>query len=223
MIGLLAAVGDFLPLAFAIGLSPVPIVATVVVLARPDGPAAGTGFAAGWIASLSVVMLLLTFALGELDSFSLGLGAWLQIGLGLLLIGAAAAKWRSRPRDDAEPPVPGWMGSLASAGPGRAALFGGALGANPKNLALAAAAAASIGYRGLTGPLALIAAAVFVALSSATVIAAVLARTFGGHRGAARLEGIKTFMLRHNAVIMMVIFLLIGLKILGDGLGDLGS
>jgi hypothetical protein len=30
-------------------------------------------------------------------------------------------------------------------------------------------------------------------------------------------------MLRHNNVIMMVVFLFLGLKILGDGLAELGS
>lgn len=119
--------------------------------------------------------------------------------------------------------MPGWMRPLATATPGKAAMFGVALGLNPKNLALTAAAAAGIAYRGLWGPVALVAVALYVAIASCSVIGAVLARAFGGQRAADRLEGLKAFLLRHNAVIMMVVFLFIGLKILGDGLAELGS
>lgn len=223
MTGLLAAFGDFLPLAMAVALSPVPIVAVVVVLARPAGVAAGTGFLAGWTGSLSALALLLTFAVGELEGFGLPTGAWLQIAVGLLLLAAAIGKWRGRPRRDEEPPIPGWMRPLATATPARAAMFGVALGLNPKNLALTAGAAAGIAYRGLWGPVALIAVALYVALASSSVIGAVLARAFGGKPAAERLERLKAFMLRHNNVIMMVVFLLVGLKILGDGLAELGS
>lgn len=223
MIGLLAAFGDFLPLAIAVALTPIPVIATVLVVAQPRGAAAGTGFLAGWVASLSTVTLLLTFAVGEVEGTRFALGAWLQIVIGLLLLAGAVGKWRNRPRGDEEPPVPGWMRPLGSAGPGRAVVFGLALGANPKNIGLAAAAAAAIAYRGLSGPLALVAAALFVALGSASVIGGVVLRSFGGAPGARRLDGLKSFMLRNNHVIMMGLFLLVGLKILGDGLAELGA
>ena len=223
MTGLLAVFGDFLPLAMAVALTPFPIVAVVLVLARPDGVAAGTGFLVGWVASLSALTLILTFAVGELDGFRLSMAAWLQVVVGLLLLATAVAKWRGRPRGDAEAPVPGWMRPLATAAPGRAAMYGVALGLNPKNLALTAAAAAGIAYRGLSGPMALGAAALYVALAASSVTGAVLARAFGGRRAAEGLEGLKLFMLRHNAVIMMVVFVFLGLKILGDGLAELGA
>lgn len=223
MIGLLAAVGDFLPLAIAVALSPFPIVAVVILLARPDGLAAGTGFAAGWIASLGLVTLLLTFALGGLDGLGIAMAGWLQVLVGLLLLAAAAAKWSGRPRADEAAPVPRWMRPLATAAPSRTAMYGVALGANPKNLALAAAAASSIIERSLWGPVALIAAAIFVALGSLAVIGAVVARSLGGAQAVRRLETTQAFMLRYNNVIMMVIFLFLGLEVLGDGLAALGS
>lgn len=223
MIGLLAAFGDFLPLAIAMALTPVPVIATVLVVARPDGTASGTAFLVGWVASLALVTLVLVFAAGEIEGSRFAMGAWLQILIGLVLLVAAAGKWRGRPRRNEEPPVPAWMRPLSTATPGRAALFGLALGVNPKNLALAVAAAAAIAYRGLVGASALIAAALFVALGSSSVIGGVVVRTFGGERGARRLDGLKTFMLRNESVIMMVLFLIVGLKIIGAGLAELGS
>lgn len=223
MTDLLAAFGDFLPVALAVALGPFPIVAIVVVAAQPAGIAAGVGLLAGWAASLSALALLFTFAVGELDGLGLrNGGAWVQIAIGLLLVAAAVAKWRGRPRGDAAAPIPGWMRPLAAATPGRAALYGLALGANPKNIALTAAAAAGIAYRGLSGPAALVAVALYVALASSTMIGAILARALGGEPAARRLEGVKGFMLRHNAVVMMVVLLFLGLKILGDGLASLG-
>ena len=224
MNGVVAAFGDFLPVALAVALGPFPIIAAVLVLAQPAGVAAGVGLLAGWAASLSVLSLVLTFAVGELDGFGLpNGGAWLRVVIGLLLVAAAVAKWRRRPRGTAEPPVPGWIRPLEAAEPARAALFGLVLGASPKNVALTAAAAAGIAYRGLSGPLALVAVTLYVALASSSMIVALLARALGGQSAAERLEGVKAFMLRHNAVVMMVVFLFLGLKILGDGLGELGS
>jgi hypothetical protein len=60
-------------------------------------------------------------------------------------------------------------------------------------------------------------------LAASSVIGAVLARAFGGRRAAESLEGLELFMLRHNAVIMMVVLVFLGLKILGDGLAELGA
>ena len=223
MIALLAAFGDFLPLAVAVALTPVPVIAIVLVVARPAGAAAGTGFLAGWVASLSAVTLLLTFAVGEVDAPGVSMGAWLQIAIGLLLLAGAAGKWRTRPRGGDEPAVPAWMRPLGTAGPGRAAVFGVALGANPKNIALAAAAAAAMAYRDLSDLLAFAGAGLFVALGSSAVIGAVMLRCLGGTRGAERLDELKSFMLRNNSVIMMVLFVIVGLKILGDGLSELGT
>jgi hypothetical protein len=51
---------------------------------------------------------------------------------------------------------------------------------------------------------------------------AVIARFVGGERAAAPLEPLRQFMVDNNAVIMMIVLLLLGAKILGDGLTGLG-
>ena len=56
------AIGDLLPSALAVALSPIPIVAIVLVLGAPHARTAGPAFAIGWIAGLlavSVVVVLL--------------------------------------------------------------------------------------------------------------------------------------------------------------------
>ena len=67
------------------------------------------------------------------------------------------------------------------------------------------------------------AVSVFVAVGSLTLVGATLLRLAGGRRAAASLEALKTFMLRHNDLVMTLVFALIGLKLLGDGLLEIGG
>ena len=63
-----------------------------------------------------------------------------------------------------------------------------------------------------------IAVAVFVVLGSITVVGSVLFYLFASEAAAKPLGAIKEFMSDHNAVIMMVILLMLGAKLIGDGL-----
>jgi len=51
-------IGDLLPSAFAVALSPIPIVAVVLVLGAPTARTAGPAFALGWIGGLLPVSII---------------------------------------------------------------------------------------------------------------------------------------------------------------------
>ena len=218
------AIGGLLPAAVAVALSPIPIVAVVVVLGAPRARTAGPAFALGWIAGLlavSVVVVLLVGSASDPDSDDPGVN-WLKLGIGIVFLLMAAKQWTKRPRPGREPEVPGWMATIDSATPPRAALLGMALsGANPKNLALTLTAAASIAEAGLDTTDTAIAVAAFTALGSITVAGSVLFYLLAGDRAARPLAAVKQFMADNNAVIMMVVLLLLGAKLLGDGLAGL--
>jgi threonine/homoserine/homoserine lactone efflux protein len=218
------AIGDLLPSALAVALSPIPIVAVVLVLGTPRARSAGPAFALGWIAGLTAVSVVVVVVLGsgaDPDGDDPGLD-WLKIAIGILFLLMAAQQWRKRPKDGQEPEMPRWMTTIDTATPPRAALLGAALsGANPKNLALTLAAAASIAEAGLDGADTAIAVGVFVALGSATVAGSVLFYLVDADRAARPLAAIKRFMSENNAVIMMIVLLLLGAKLLGDGLAVL--
>jgi threonine/homoserine/homoserine lactone efflux protein len=147
---------------------------------------------------------------------------WLKLGIGIVFLLMAAKQWAKRPRPGREPEVPGWMGTIDSATPPRAALLGMALsGANPKNLALTLTAAASIAEAGLDSTDTAIAVAAFTALGSITVAGSVLFYLLAGDRAARPLAAVKQFMADNNPVILMVVLLLLGAKLLGDGLAGL--
>ena len=216
------AIGDLLPAALAVALSPIPIVA-VVVLGAPRARTAGPAFASGWIAGLltvGVIVVLLLGSASDPDNDDPGLN-WLKIVIGVAFLLMAAQQWTKRPKPGKEPETPSWMATIDSATPARAALLGAALsGANPKNLALTLTAAASIAEADLDTTDTAIAVAVFTALGSITVAGSVLFYLLAGDRAARPLAAVKQFMADNNAVIMMVVLLLLGAKLLGDGIAD---
>jgi threonine/homoserine/homoserine lactone efflux protein len=215
------AIGDLLPSAIAVALSPIPIVGVVVVLGAERARTAGPAFALGWIAGLlavSVIVVLLVGSGSDPDADDPGV-SWLKLGIGVLFVLMAAKQWTKRPKPGEEPETPGWMTTIDSATPARAAVLGAALsGANPKNLALTLTAAASIAEAGLDGTDTAIAIAVFVALGSATVAGAVLFHLVAGDRAERPLGAVRQFMSGNSPVIMMVVLLLLGAKLIGDGL-----
>ena len=218
------AIGDLLPSALAVALSPIPIIAIVLVLGAPYARMAGPAFAVGWIAgllSVSVIMVLLVGRGDDPDSDDPGPQLAEDRDRDPVPSDGRQAV-DERPKEGEEPEMPSWMATIDTATPPRAALLGAALsGANPKNLALTLAAAASIAEAGLDPGDTAIAVAVFIALGSVTVAGSVLFYLIDADRAARPLAAIKQFMSDNNAVIMMVVLLLLGAKLLGDGLAIL--
>jgi threonine/homoserine/homoserine lactone efflux protein len=218
-------IGELLPIAAAVALSPIPIVAIILVLDSARGRVNGPAFAVGWLVGLTGVSVLVVAVVGgasDPDGTAATGVAWGRAALGVLLLGMAARQWRKRPAAGEEAEMPGWMASLAHISPWKATGLGLAVSAaNPKNLMLTAAAAAAIAQAGLSTGDEAVAIAVFVALGSVTVVGAVLVYLVGGRRAEAPLAAIRRFMAANNATIMMVVLLLLGLKVLGDALGGL--
>ncbi len=222
---LIRAIGDLLPAAVAVALSPIPIIGVVLVLGAPRARTAGPAFALGWVVGLATVSVIVVLALGgsdDPDSDAATGVNWLKVAIGILFLLMAAREWRKRPREGRSSETPKWMAAVDTMTPPRAALLGAALsGANPKNLALTIAAAASIAEAGLDRADTAIAVAVYVILGSVTVAGAVLLYVVDAERAARPLSAVKQFMSENNAVIMMVVLLLLGAKVLGNGLSGL--
>ena len=144
------AIGDSLPMAIGIALSPVPIIAVVLMLTTERAKVNGLAFVAGWLAGLGVVGAIVLAIAGPADASSSGTPAtwvsWLLIVLGALLLLVAARQFRGRPHGQEQAPLPKWMGAIDTFKP-PAALGAGAVlaAANPKNLLLCLAAGSTIG------------------------------------------------------------------------------
>ena len=148
--------------------------------------------------------------------------SWLKLLLGLGLVLGAVRQFRGRPRGDEEAPLPRWMGAIDRFGPGQAVGGGAVLaGANPKNLLLAVGGAAAIAQTGIPGGQQAVAYAVFAVIGTLGVGAPVGIYFGMGKRSADLLGRLKDWMGHNNAVIMAVLCLVIGVKLLGDGLSGL--
>ena len=161
-----SVVGEILPFAVAVAISPVPIIAVILMLFSARAGANGPAFLGGWVVGLlavSVIVLALSGVAG------LGTGAtptWvalLELVLGVVLLLLGWQKFTDRPPAGTAAPLPKWLQAVDQMTPGKAFGMGALLsGVNPKNLVLTAAAALVIAQAGLSGVDAAIAVIVFV-------------------------------------------------------------
>jgi hypothetical protein len=217
------AIGQILPMAIAAGISPIPIIGVVLMLVTPRARTNGPAFVVGWIVGLAVVGVIgltVANAAGASDNGTASDGAdTTQIVLGAALIVLAFRQWRKRPKAGEEPTMPKWMEAVDHFTPVRAASMGVALSAvNPKNLILALSAAATIGATSLSGADQALVYVVFSLIATIGVAAPIVIFFTMGDRAVPLLEDLKLWLAHHNAAIMAVILLVIGGKILGQGI-----
>lgn len=220
------AIGDFLPAAVGIAISPIPIIAVVLMLVSARGRANGPAFLVGWVvgvAGLGALLLVVAGALGAQDDDQpAGWVSWLKLGLGLALLALAVKQWRGRLRGGAEAPMPAWMEAVDRFTPAKAAGSGVVLSAlNPKNLVLVIAGVAAIAEVGLPAGEQAVALAVFTLVASLGAAVPVVLSLALGEGAAEPLEGVKTWMASNSAVIMTVLLVVIGAKVIGDAIAGL--
>ena len=220
------AIGQVLPMAVGVALSPIPIVAVVLMLVTPRGTANGLGFVVGWLVGLAIVGAVVLAVAGGTDASEDGQPAtWasvLELVLGALLVLVSLRQWRGRPHEGDVVATPKWMGALEGFTPVKAVGAGAVLSAaNPKNLMIAIAAATAIAATGISGGEQAASYAVFAVLGTVGVAAPVVIAIVLGERSRDLLARLREWMLRHNAVIMAVLLLVIGAKLIGDGIAGL--
>lgn len=210
--------------AIGIGLSPFPIIAITLLLGTAKARPNGLAFLAGWLIALSLlggIMLVFIERLDDLGGAGVVMNG-LRIGLGILLLGLAYQKWRKRKQMAEEPQAPKWMAMLDEAEPKLAVKMGAILGGgNPKNMAFSAVAASAIAQSQLNYTQEWFALLFFVVLSSLIIIISVAYYWVGKARAEEQLLKLKEFMVRHNLVIMMVLYIIFGVMLINKGITGL--
>jgi threonine/homoserine/homoserine lactone efflux protein len=118
--------------------------------------------------------------------------------------------------------MPKWMRTIDRFTPGRSFAIATALsGINPKNLLLTVGAAAAIAQTGADTGAEAVALAVFVVIGTLGPGVPVAIYFVLGERATRILDDLKTWMGTHNAAIMAVLCLVIGAKLIGDGVSGL--
>ena len=117
-------ISEVLTFAIGVAISPVPIIAVILMLfsrrARVNGPV----FLLGWVLALAVVSGV-AYAIADQSNPSTSRSAadaisWGKIVLGVLFLLLALRQWRNRPAADTEPEMRKWMAGIDKLSPGKA-------------------------------------------------------------------------------------------------------
>jgi threonine/homoserine/homoserine lactone efflux protein len=220
-----SAIGEILPLALGIAISPIPIIAAILMLLSPKARGTSLGFLAGWV--LGIVVAVVAFTLlsslipaDDPDAAKPVLGV-IKIVLGLALLVLAFRQWRGRPRKGEKAALPKWMSAIDTMTALRGLLLGFVLAAiNPKNLLMGVAAGVAVGASGLPVGDQVVVLVVFVVIAACSVAIPVVAYLVASSRMHAPLERLRGWLEQNNATVMSVLLLVIGIVVIGKGLGN---
>ncbi|MEU6135138.1 GAP family protein [Nocardioides sp. NPDC047086] len=218
------AIGESLPIALGVLVSPMPIVALVLMLVSRHAGSNGAAFVAGWMAGIFVLGTLVALLVGAAGSGDTDTPTWaalLKVVLGALLLLLAVRSWQARPGEGESAPTPKWMAALDEFNAFKAFGTGVLLGSvNPKNLLLVVSAGSTIATATSVNGERVVAMAVFTVVASLGVLVPYGIYLATGERAAQLLEGMKAWMIANNAVIMTVLLGVLGFKMVGDGMGS---
>jgi threonine/homoserine/homoserine lactone efflux protein len=220
-----AVIGDILTLALGVAISPIPIIAAILMLLSPKARVTGTGFLLGWVlgivVAVTVFTLLSSILPAEEEDASQPIKGVIQLVLGALLLLLAVRQWRGRPKAGEEPAMPKWMQAIDTITFPKALGLGFLLAAvNPKNLLLAASAGVTIGAAGLDAGSIVVVIAVFTLIAASTVLVPVVGYLLAADKLRGPLDALRGWLAKENAVIMAVLLLVIGVAIIGKGIGS---
>lgn len=220
-------IGQLLPLAVGIAISPLPVIAGILMLMSPRARSTGVGFLVGWLGGIVIVAVLFA-ALSSIlpeqsdDGASPILGA-VQLVLGVLMLLMAVRQWRGRPKPGADPEMPKWMAQIDGMTFFAALGLGLLLAAlNPKNLLLGASAGVSLGSAGIGVGDMVIVVVIYTVLASSTVLIPVVGYLVASDRLRTPLGRMRDWLQAENAVIMTVLLLVLGVVIIGKGIAAFG-
>lgn len=218
-----SAIGDTLPLALGIAISPVPIIAAILMLLSPKARSTSVGFLLGWLLGIVVAVVVFTLLSGLIPAAdpdaSKPIAGTIKIVLGALLLFLAVRQWQHRPKPGQTAQLPKWMSAIDQMTAGRA--FGLAVilaAVNPKNLLLAASAGLSIGTAALSAGADTVVIVVFVLVAGSSVAVPVIAYLVAAERVRAPLDALRGWLVANNATVMAVLLLVIGVVVVGKGI-----
>ena len=221
-----AVIGDLLPLGLSVAISPIPIVAVILMLLSGQAARTSTGFLAGWVAGIVVVTLAVLLLVGQAGNTSAGqpstASSVLKLVFGVLALALAVRQWRERPKPGEAAELPKWMSTIDSFTLAKALGLGFALAAvNPKNLLMCLAAGTAIGAAHLSGGGDVVAVAVFTVIAASTVAIPVIGYLTARSKMAGPLESLRNWLTQNNATVTAVVLLVIGVVLLGKGISGL--
>lgn len=220
-----SVIGQILPLAVAVALSAVPIMAAILILLSPARPRVSLALLVGWAAGVGIVVGLFTVGFGFTSS-TLRPGddpfaGIIRILLGTALIVYAVNRFLRRLGDEQTHETPKWMRAVERTNAPGALGFGFALALRPKNLILSIAAAAIIGEASLGVADGVVVIVLFTVIGVSTVAAPIVAHLAAPERTEDSLNSIRDWIMKNNAPMLLVVIIMTGAVIIGSGISKL--
>jgi len=216
-------IGQILPLAIAVALSTVPIIATILILLSGARPLVSVALLIGWAAGMALVLTVLVWGIGLIPPSTLRrndtASALVRIALGTALFAYSVLKWRHRTKHPQS--TPRWMDALARINTIGALGFGLALALRPKNIILSIAAAVIIGDARLSVDDAFVVVGTFTLIGVSTVAAPIIGHFAAPQKTQTPLDATRRWIIDHSAAIMLTVALFVSVLIIGSGISKL--
>ncbi|MCK8478329.1 GAP family protein [Microbacterium aurugineum] len=223
---MIAVLADLLTIGIAVAISPLSIVAVILMATSGKGRTNGTAFILGcyaWGILFVGVLVLIGRAAGADDPDS---GPHITIdvieivlGVGLLVL--AVMQWRSRFSHG----TPKWMASIDGLTAWKAFLVGMLISGplSPKDLPLLAAAGGRISQAALPAEQIVATVLIFGVIGVSAVAIPWIISVVSPDKVEVRLSGMRNWLVTNHAVIMAVLFVILGFKLIGAGVADLAG
>lgn len=215
-------------LALGVAMSPLPVVAVLVILitkrARPGSIVA----AVSWVLGNALIISLAVVFAGSIPEPRGGTDLWWEgiftvlLGVGLAVMGVMSRRGRRNSPEPDAPPT--WVNSVDHLSPVGAGLvtFTNAT-TSPKNLALAITAGKVINRAGLSASAMTSASVFYVVVASLSVVVPVLMYFVGGEKSVALLKRWRDSVTANAAAVMEITLLVLGIGLSVKGLYNLLS
>ena len=223
---MIPVLADLLTIGVAVAISPLAIVAVILMATSGKGRTNGTAFILGCYTFAIVfvgVLVLIGRSAGTEDPDS---GPHItvdivEIVLGLALLVLAIRQWRHRSSN--EPPA--WMARLDGLKIGGAFLVGILISGplSPKDLPLLIAAGGRISQATLPVEQVVAVILLFGVMGIMAVLVPWFISVVSPGKVEVRLSAMRTWLVSNHAVIMTVLFVILGVKLIGSGVADLAS
>ena len=214
------ALANSVTYAVGIAASPIPIVVVIMMFVSARPRVNSAVFVTTWVVGIAAIVTVASLVPGlGADADARGTGRCvLRIVVGVVFLLLAVRNWRRRTAPGAEPSIPSWMSPDGGVGVRAAVGLGLLLSLlNPKDLALGVSGGAAIGTEELPAGQQAIAIGIFTLVAVSTVAMPVLVYLVVGARAVGVLDRLKLWLLLHNAVVLAVIWFLLGVVFVLEG------
>jgi Sap, sulfolipid-1-addressing protein len=198
--------------ALIIAVNPVPIIASVTLLSTPHGKRNALYFIATVVILMLAIGSAVIFIVGQSGSSSTSSGgSAVTLAFGIIFLAVAVQQWRTKPEEGKDP---GWMKALDKAG----LIAGVVLGVSLTNYALLTSGVEKIVKSGLNSAVQTTALVVFTLIATSTIILPLIIFLVRPVWAKKVLGGFRDWLMKHNRVILIVVFGAMGLLFTIQGL-----